>query len=133
MTTIDTANRYSSDSDTVCLYFNGELRMIGLFEIIFLSLTVPPQPVITSISNVTVSATTDSIIVLWTFGYNLVSTNYLILSSLLNAKLLALKSIRVHLALRLLAISRELSVPIATFQVPYRFALFCTTRLHSFF
>ena len=24
VTTIDTANRYSSDSDTVCLYFNGE-------------------------------------------------------------------------------------------------------------
>ena len=28
VTTIDTANRYSSDSDTVCLYYNGELAII---------------------------------------------------------------------------------------------------------
>ena len=74
VTTIDTANRYSSDSDTVCLYFNSKLRMIDLFEIIFLSLPVPPQPVITCISNVTESATTDSITVQWTL--NLVCTDF---------------------------------------------------------
>ena len=28
VTTIDTANRYSSDSDTVCLYYNCELAII---------------------------------------------------------------------------------------------------------
>ena len=26
VTTIDTANRYSSDSDTVCLYYNGKFK-----------------------------------------------------------------------------------------------------------
>ncbi len=57
--------------------------MIGL-EIDTSSLPVPPQPVITSISNVTESATNDSVTVQWTFGYNLVNTNYLILSPLLD-------------------------------------------------
>ncbi len=42
-----------------------------------LSLPVPPQPVITSISNVTESATTDNITVQWTFGYNVVSPKLL--------------------------------------------------------
>ena len=28
VTTIDTANRYSNDSDTVCLYYNGELAIV---------------------------------------------------------------------------------------------------------
>ena len=57
--------------------------MVGL-EIVTLSLPVPPQPVITSINNVTESPTTDNITVQWTFEYGVVSTNYLILSSLLH-------------------------------------------------
>ena len=72
--TIDIANGSSNDSDTVCFYFNG-MRIIIYYtnNINILHIIVPPQPVITSISNVAESVTTDSIIVHWTFGYNLVS------------------------------------------------------------
>ena len=45
----------------------------------FIIIIVPSQPVITSISNVTESTTTDSIIVYWTLGYNLVSHIFVIL------------------------------------------------------
>ena len=46
-----------------------------------LHIIVPPQPVITSISNEAESTTTDSIIVHWTLGYNLVSHDIFVILS----------------------------------------------------
>ncbi len=62
-------NRSSSDSDTVCFYYNGRriIVYVILYQAIF-PIVVPPQLVITGISNEQESATTDSIILQWTFG-----------------------------------------------------------------